>query len=205
MREPVVYIVDDDVIATAAMRKVVEGGGYKVNTYPNALEFLQAYSPQQRGCLLLDLRMPDISGLELQQELAKREATMPIIFVTGCGDIQSAVRAMKAEALDFLIKPVNTELLIETIHHALKQDAATRERRTRTHEIREREQRLTRREREVMGLVVAGQSTKEVAQTLGISPNTVEIHRYKIMRKMQAGSVAELVNMAHECELASSP
>jgi len=203
MHEPTVYIIDDDDITTASIRAIVEGIGYRVVAYSDALEFLDKYSSQQSGCLLLDLCMPKMSGLELQAELGKRQASIPIIFITGHADVSSAVRAMKAHAMDFLTKPVNIQVLIETIHKAIKQDAHNRDRRAQRQEVQQRLQQLTPREHQVMELVVAGKSTKEVAECLHISPNTVEIHRSKIMHKMEAKSVANLVNLVYQAKLSS--
>lgn len=199
MRESIVHIVDDDAIITKSMKNIVEGIGYRVITYSDPLEFLDTFSPKQSGCLVLDLRMPKMSGLELQEELANRQMTIPIIFISSHGDVPSVVRAMKGQAIDFLTKPVNTEVLIEAINKAIKRDLLDRDHHEHQREILSRVKRLTPRENEVMQLVVSGQSTKEIAKHLGISPNTVEIHRSKMMRKMAAKSVADLVNLAHQC------
>ena len=202
-RIPTVFVVDDDRAMRDSLRWLIESVQHKVRTFENAREFLASSALQQPGCLVLDVRMPGMSGMELQQTLQNRGVNIPIIIVTGHGDIPMAVRAMKAGALDFLPKPFNEQILLDCIEHALNQDADHREQRQQTHTIQARYATLTPRERQVMDKVVAGQANKVIAYDLGVSMKTVEAHRGKLMRKMHARTLSTLVKMSqliHETE-----
>ncbi|MFQ6017422.1 MAG: response regulator transcription factor [Kiloniellaceae bacterium] len=193
--EPTVFIVDDDEAVRRFLRGLIASVDLAVETYASAQEFLDAYEPGRPGCLLLDVRMPGISGLELQMELAERAIGLPVIILTGHGDVQVAVRAMKAGAADFIEKPFNNELLLDRIQKAVAEGVHADINRAKKAEITSRMRLLTPRERQVLDLVVAGQTNKGVARHLEISEKTVEIHRAKVMEKMRAKSLAELVKM----------
>ncbi|MDP2706259.1 MAG: response regulator, partial [Burkholderiales bacterium] len=169
--------------------------------YASAQEFLDDYEADSPGCLLLDIRMPEMSGLELQAELRRREIDIPVIILTGHGDVKVAVHAMKAGAVDFIEKPFNNELLLQGIQKAVADSLHSTGTRVRRQEILQRLETLTTRERQVLGIVVAGETNKGVARRLSISEKTVEIHRAKVMEKMQAKSLAELVKMAAVLEV----
>jgi two-component system response regulator FixJ len=191
----VVMVVDDDTGVRNAMRSLLKSVGLVSQLFGSAQEFLSTYNPSQPGCLLLDIRMPGMSGLELQQELNVRGATIPVIFITGHGDIPMAVEAMQHGAFDFLQKPFRDQDLLDRIQKAVARDAKLRESLGEHTRIREHLDTLTEREREVLDLLVLGKQNKAVAQDLGVSPRTIEIHRARVMEKMQAHSVAELVRM----------
>lgn len=194
--EPTVYIVDDDAEMRSALYRVVMLAGMRAESFASALEFFATYHSDHPGCLLLDVQMPCMSGLELQQRLKLEGVNIPIIFLTGYGNVTAAVSAMKLGALDFLEKPFDNEVLLDHLRQALKIDEMAR------HDSRQRSQRklllegLTPREREVMNLLAAGKSNKAIAELLGVSVRTVETHRASIMVKMQAESLADLVRMA---------
>lgn len=192
---PTVYIVDDDKEVTDSLCWLIESVGYKVKIFHNPQKFLSDYE-HQPGCLVLDVRMPEMSGLELQEVLKERQIKIPIIFITGHGDIPMAVRAMKYGATEFLTKPVNNQVLLETINKAIKLDTKQREQEIENAKVLARFDRLTPREREVMELMVKGKLTKVIADNLGISPNTAELHRAKVMKKMEVKALAELVTLA---------
>ena len=193
--EKTVYVVDDDEAIRRFLRGLIPSVGLRVETYATAQEFLDAYQAGSPGCLLLDIRMPDISGLELQAELKRRGIDLPVIILTGHGDVRVAVHAMKAGAVDFIEKPFNNELLLHGIQKAIADNLRSGVTRVRRQEILQRQDALTTREREVLGMVVAGETNKGVARRLGISEKTVEIHRAKVMEKMQAKSLADLVKI----------
>jgi RNA polymerase sigma factor (sigma-70 family) len=193
---PTVFIVDDDDGFRDSLQMLCTSVGLEVETFASAAEFLEQAELGREGCLVLDIRMPGMSGLELQHELADRGAQWPILFITGHGDVPMAVSALKAGAYDFLTKPFPHQELLDRIHAALRQDAAGRTREERVEKLAERLEKLTPREREVMDLVVAGLANKVVASRLGISQRTVEIHRAQVMEKMAADSLAHLVRMA---------
>jgi RNA polymerase sigma factor (sigma-70 family) len=193
--EPVVFVVDDDQAIRSSLKWLIESVGLRVETHPSADEFIRDYYPGRAGCLLLDVRMPGMSGLELQEHFARNDITLPIIIITGHGDVPMAVRAMKAGAIDFIEKPFNDELLLESIRNALAVDQRQRDIQSQRAEIAARLAQLTPREHEVMEMVTEGRSNKEIAVTLGVSAKTVEAHRARVMEKMQAGSLAELVRM----------
>lgn len=196
---PTVFLVDDDAAMRESMALVLEQSDFQVRTFSAAPEFLEETSPQDPGCLVLDLRMPEMTGLELQKELAHRGYELPIIFLTGYGDIPTTVRAIRRGALDFLEKPVAPEHLIRRVRQALEDDRRRRAASASEAAIRARFRTLSSREQEVMALVARGLSNKKAARELGISPRTVENHRARAMEKMEAGSVAELVAMAALC------
>jgi two-component system, LuxR family, response regulator FixJ len=191
----VVMVVDDDAGVRNAMRSLLKSVGLNSQLHASAREFLSNYSPAQAGCLLLDIRMPGMSGLELQHELNLRGATIPVIFMTGHGDVPMAVEAMQHGAFDFLQKPFRDQDLLDRIQKAITRDAKLRESLGEHTKIRGRLDTLTEREREVMDLMILGKQNKVIAQDLGVSPRTIEIHRARVMEKMSVQSVAELVRM----------
>ena len=193
---PTVFVVDDDQAMRDSLRWLIESVGLAVECHDSAESFLESYYPGRAGCLLLDVRMPGMSGLELQEYLNKHEIDIPVVVITGHGDVPMSVRAMKQGAIDFIEKPFNDELLLEAIRRALSLDASRREKNALRAELVARLSTLTPREHEVMEMVTAGKSNKEIAAALGVSAKTVEAHRAKVMDKMQAGSLAELVRMA---------
>lgn len=194
-RAPVISIVDDNSAARSSLRLLLKSLGLAATTYDSAASFLAGYDPQQPGCLLLDIRMPGMSGLELQGELNQRGTLAPIIFITGHGDVAMAVEAMQHGAFDFLQKPFRDQELLDRVQRALARDRSVREQ-LRGHEsIRHRLESLTAREQDVLGLVTGGAPNKIIAHKLGISQRTVEIHRARVMEKMCADSLAELVHM----------
>jgi len=192
---PVGFVVDDDARVRDALSSLLASAGLDVAAFASATEFLNADKPDTAACLVLDLELPDINGLELQEELAEREAP-PIVFVTGHGDIPSSVKAMKAGAVEFLSKPFGDDELLRAIDAALALDRAERLKRSEREALRDRYQRLTPREREVLTFVVAGFPNKQTAGELGTSEITIGVHRGQIMRKMGARSLAELVRLA---------
>jgi FixJ family two-component response regulator len=194
-KQALVMIVDDDAGVRNAMRSLLKSVGLASQQYGSAQEFLSSYNPSQPGCLVLDIRMPGMSGLELQQELNLRGATVPVIFMTGHGDIPMAVEAMQHGAFDFLQKPFRDQDLLDRIQKAIVRDAKLRESLGEHARIRGHLESLTEREREVLDLLVLGKQNKAIAQDLGVSPRTIEIHRARVMEKMNAQSVAELVRM----------
>ncbi|MCB1760557.1 MAG: response regulator transcription factor [Gammaproteobacteria bacterium] len=194
--KPNVFVVDDDQAMRNSLKWLIESVGMGVETFSTADEFIRSYYPGRAGCLLLDVRMPGMSGLELQEHFIKHQINIPIIIITGHGDVPMAVRAMKAGAVDFIEKPFNDELLLESIRNALNLDVEQRALQAERAEIATRLANLTPREHEVMEMVTEGRANKEIAQTLGVSAKTVEAHRSRVMEKMQADSLADLVKMA---------
>ncbi len=200
---PVVFVVDDDPIVCTSMKRLIRTLGLEVQTFNSAQEFLRAKRPNAPGCLVLDVRLPDLSGLDLQQELAKAHIELPIIFVTGHADIPMSVRAMKAGAVEFLTKPFREQDLLEAIQHGIAQDRETRERRAAISELQQRLDSLTPREQEVFPLVVSGLPNKQIADQLGASEKTIKVHRGQLMRKMEAESLADLVRMSERLKISS--
>jgi FixJ family two-component response regulator len=201
--EPIVYVVDDDSAVRNAMDSLIRSVGLKVRTFASADEFFRAKPSTAPGCIILDVRMPGMSGLDLQKELLKVDNQMPIIFITGHGDIPMAVRVMKAGAMEFLTKPFRDQDLLDTIQHAIERNYNSRREQGEVAGLRQRLESLTRREKEVMQLVVRGLLNKQIAAELGTSETTVKIHRGQMMHKMQADSVPELVRMAGKLGLPS--
>jgi len=199
-RPPVVFIVDDDEAVRNSLRLLVKSIGLNATVLGSAQEFLTSYDPMQPGCLVLDVRMPGMSGLELQQQLNLRGAVIPVIFITGHGDIPMAVEAMQQGAFDFLQKPFRDQDLIDRVQKALERDHKNRADLGERRRIRERRDSLTPREREVLSLVTSGKANKVMAADLGLSQRTVEIHRARVMEKMAASSLAQLVRMVMDLE-----
>jgi len=195
---PIIHIVDDDLSFRTAVTRLLRAAKYEVRGYASAAEFLESAPSAEPGCILLDLRMPGASGLELQQSLSRMEGRLPIIFLTGHGDIPASVRAMKAGAVDFLTKPVRREALLTAVQDALGLDAKSRSARAASRELHARYEKLTPREREVLAHVVSGKLNKQIAFDLGAAERTIKAHRASIMEKLGAQSVAELVRLAQE-------
>jgi two-component system, LuxR family, response regulator FixJ len=195
---PTVFIVDDDASFRNAMERLLRAGGYAVQSFASATEFLESARTDAPGCVLLDLQMPGPSGLDLQSTLSRRENPLPIVFLTGQGDIPASVQAMRAGADDFLTKPVKKAVLFPAIERALARDARDRAQRTRRRELRARFDALTPREREVLAHVLSGQLNKQIADDVHASERTIKAHRANLMAKLQVQSVAELAHLAHE-------
>ena len=202
---PTVFVVDDDESVRGSLRFLLRSAGLESRAFGSAPEFLGAYDPAQPGCLVLDVRMPGMSGLELQQELNLRGAVIPVIFITGHGDVPMAVEAMQHGAHDFLQKPFRDEDLIERVQRALAKDAKARAALEEHKAIREHLDSLTPREREVLALMVRGKPNKIMAHELGVSQRTVEIHRARVMEKSGASSLAELVRMVMDLKPELAP
>jgi FixJ family two-component response regulator len=200
---PIVFVVDDEPSVCASVKRLVRSVGIEVQTYSSAQEFLRGKRPDVPGCLVLDVRLPDLSGLDLQQELAKANITLPIIFVTGHGDIPMSVRAMKAGAVEFLTKPFREQDLLEAIQHGIQQHRTLREQRAEIFDLQCRYESLTLREREVFPLVAGGWLNKQVASQLGASEKTIKVHRGQVMHKMKAESLADLIRMAEKLKITS--
>ena len=192
----VVFVIDDDPSMRGALEDLVGSVGLQVRVFASPQDFLQSKLPEVPGCLVLDVRLPEMSGLAFQQELAKLGIALPIIFITGHGDIPMSVRAMKAGAIEFLTKPFHHQELLDAIHTAIKRDRERRRESVVVAELQERYATLTERERQIMSLVVVGRANKQIAAELNLSEMTVKVHRGQVMRKMQAGSLPELVRMA---------
>jgi FixJ family two-component response regulator len=201
--EQVVFVIDDDPSMRTAIRELIEAVGMSCQTFGSGQELLGAELPDVPSSLVLDVRLPGLSGLNLQRELTERGINMPIIFITGHGDIPMSVQAMKAGAVEFLTKPFRDQDLLDAIEQGIELDRSARTQLTAMRELRERAETLTPREREVMRLVVTGLLNKQIAAELDISEKTVNVHRSQVMQKMQADSLAELVRMTEKLELRS--
>jgi FixJ family two-component response regulator len=193
--EPTVFVVDDDRAMRDSLSWLLDSVGLRVRSYATAADFLADHDPAQPGCLVLDVRMPGMSGLDLQAELARRGVELPTIVITGHAEVSMAVRAVKAGAIDFIEKPFSDQLLLDRVRQALEIDLEAREVRRRREDARRRLATLSGREREVLNLVVAGKANKEIAFELGVSPKTVEVHRAHVMSKMCVDSLAELIRI----------
>lgn len=204
MREPTVFVVDDDAAVRRFLRGLIASVGLRVEDYASAAEFLADFETGTPGCLLLDIRMPGMSGLELQRELTDRSVRLPIIILTGHADVQVAVHAMKAGAIDFIEKPFNNEFLLNRIQTAVATSLDNYDTHVKQAAIKYRIDHLTPREHQVLDLVVAGETNKCIAHSLDISEKTVEIHRAKVMEKMQTKSLAELVRMVAALDIGDS-
>jgi RNA polymerase sigma factor (sigma-70 family) len=191
--EQIIYLVDDDEALRDSLAWLLESQGFKVAAFASAEDFLKAWRPEFNGCLLLDVRMPGMSGLELHERLRAQYSTLPIIFITGHGDVPTAVAALKKGAVDFIEKPFNDTELLRLVSQCLVTEQEHRARRRQDAEVSRRLDQLTQREREVLDLIIAGKLNKQIADVLGISIKTVEVHRARVMEKMAAQSLAELV------------
>jgi FixJ family two-component response regulator len=198
MSRPTVFIVDDDAGVRDSLAMLLELKGFRTRTFPGAEAFLAEYRPDWPGCLVLDLRMPGMSGLELQAELARRGAVLPVVIITAHGDVATTRAALKGGAVDFIEKPVDDEALVAAITAALDRDARERERAQAAAGTAERLARLTGREREVLALVAEGRHNREIAVALGISPRTVEVYKARMMEKLQVRRVPDLVRLVLE-------
>ncbi len=200
MSAPTVFVVDDDPAMRQSMSRLLESVNLSVETFDSARAFLDAYQPDRPGCLVVDVRMPGMSGLELQEKLLEDGVTLPVIIVTGHGDVPMAVNAVKRGALDFIEKPFRAQPLLDRIQEALDRDAELRQRESTRKRVAARLSNLTPREHEVMEMLVRGQSVKQIAADLGLSHKTVQVHRAHIMEKTQAGSLPDLVHLAAAVE-----
>ena len=199
--DAVVYVVDDDESMRRAIDLLMESAGLNVQGFATAADFLAFDRAEIPACLILDVNLPDLNGLDLQNELSESRNPVPIIFITGFGDIPQTVRAMKAGAIEFLTKPFEDRALLDAVEQAIEGDRKARVERSKTELLRELYSLLTAREKEVMALVVTGMLNKQIAGALGTSEATIKIHRGQVMAKMQAGSVVELVRMAERLNL----
>ncbi len=193
MTEQIVYLVDDDEALRDSLVWLLESQGFRVAAFPSAEDFLRGWRPEFNGCLLLDVRMPGMSGLELHERLRAQYCTLPVVFITGHGDVPMAVAALKKGAVDFIEKPFNDTDLLRLVSQCLAKEQESRSRRRQDAEVSRRLDQLTQREREVLDLIIVGKLNKQIADVLGISIKTVEVHRARVMEKMGAASLAELV------------
>ena len=202
---PIVFVVDDDVSVRESLESLIRCAGWEPETFASAQEFLSRPRVLAPSCLILDVTLPDLNGLDLQKRVAVDRIDMPIIFITGYGDVPMTVQAMKAGAVEFLTKPFGDDVMLSAIRHAIERSRIALAREAEIRALRDRHASLSRREREVMALVVSGLLNKQVGGELGISEITVKAHRGKVMRKMKAGSLADLVNMAARLRLPAAP
>ena len=202
---PIVFVVDDDVSVRESLESLIRCAGWEPETFASAQEFLSRPRVLAPSCLVLDVTLPDLNGLDLQKRVAVDRIDMPIIFITGYGDVPMTVQAMKAGAVEFLTKPFGDDVLLSAIRNAIERSQTALAHEAETRALRDRHASLSRREREVMASVVSGLLNKQVGGELGISEITVKAHRGKVMRKMKAGSLADLVNMAARLRLAPAP
>jgi FixJ family two-component response regulator len=202
---PTVFIVDDDASVLKAIARLLRSAGFKTALFSSPQQFLDEHDANASGCLVLDVAMPKINGLELQQILIAQNSELPIIFLTGHGDIPMSVRAIKRGAVDFLTKPVNDSDLISAIQNALESNRIARQARSKLNELQQRLARLTPREREVLSHVVSGQKNKQIALDLGTVEKTIKVHRAHLMVKLQVRSLAELVKLSERLGIISSP
>jgi len=198
MDEAVVYVVDDDASVRRALSRLIHSVGLEVMTFPSAQAFLAFTPPDRPACLVLDVRLPGPSGLDLQAALTQADRSVPIVFITGHGNVPTSVRAMKGGAVDFLQKPFNDQELLDCVQRALRRSGEERAERAERSELERRVGSLTPREREVLMLVVAGMLNKQIADKLGIAEKTIKVHRGRVMEKMQADSIADLVRMSEK-------
>jgi FixJ family two-component response regulator len=196
--EPLVFVVDDDASVSKALARLIRSVGLNVETFASADEFLAREPHEGAACLILDVRMPGLSGLELQKHLSESGRSLAVVFMTGYGTIPMTVQAMRAGAVDFLEKPFEDQALIEAVHKALQTDGHAKQREAQLREIRRRLDSLTTKEREVFALVVSGKLNKQIASELGTSEKTIKAQRAQVMKKMQAGSLADLVRLAED-------
>jgi RNA polymerase sigma factor (sigma-70 family) len=198
---PIVFVIDDDPSVRRAIKRLIGSVGLQVELFGSAQEFLHSKRPEAPSCLVLDIRLPGISGLDFQRQLAEADIHIPIIFITGHGDIPMSVRAMKAGAVEFLTKPFRDQDLLDAIHIAIEQDRARRQREAEIATLRERFESLSAREREVIAMVVSGMLNKHIAAEIGTTENTVKVHRSRATEKMQAKSLADLVKMVERLKI----
>lgn len=202
---PVVYVVDDDPSVRKALPRLLRSAGMRSEVFPSAVAFLEHELPDVPSCLILDVQMPEIDGLELQRRLSQEQLSLPIIFITGHGDIPMSVRAIKAGAVDFLTKPFDDEQLLSAVSLALQQAALDRARHSDESIIRQRVETLSPREREVLAHVVSGMLNKQIGRRLGVTEKTIKVHRAQVVRKMHASSLPELVRMAERVGITAPP
>ena len=200
---PIVFVVDDEPAICLSLKRLVKSVGLEAQTFTSAQEFLRSQRPDGPGCLVLDVRLPGLSGLDLQQELLDRKIDLPIIFITGHGDIPMSVRAMKAGAVEFLTKPFRDQDLVDAIQHGIEKHSAARQERVKIKEFQVLYDSLTPREREVFRLVATGLLNKQIAAELGASEKTIKVHRGQVMHKMRAESLAHLIRIGEKLALSS--
>jgi FixJ family two-component response regulator len=196
--KPAVYVVDDDPSVRVAMERLLKSVGLTVKTFASAQEFLDQTTPEWSGCLIVDLRMPGMGGLDLQDQLSTRQVSLPVIFLTGYGTVPASVRAMKAGAVDFLEKPVDDQTLLDAVHKALERDRGARRDQAEMQALHRRLAALTPREYEVLTFIISGRLNKQAAAELGTTEKTIKVHRARIMEKLQCASLAELVRLAEK-------
>jgi FixJ family two-component response regulator len=196
--KPAVYVVDDDPSVRGAMKRLLKSVGLPVKTFASAREFLDQATPEWSGCLMVDLRMPGMGGLDLQDQLSTHQVSLPVIFLTGYGTVPASVRAMKAGAVDFLEKPVDDQTLLDAVHKALERDRRARGNQAGMQALEQRLAILTPREYEVLTFIISGRLNKQVAAELGTTEKTIKVHRARIMKKLQCASLAELVRLAEK-------